>query len=92
MASEKWTEEQIRELLPAIRDGIRGVVKNPDDVCDLVQDTLLKLFKAAANERPEIVSLSAYAWTAARNTAISFFDINRGWVVISCQWIRWLRV
>jgi RNA polymerase sigma-70 factor, ECF subfamily len=72
MASEKWTEKQIRELLPVIRHGITRVVRNPDDVPDLVQETLLKLLKAAANEQLEEVSLNAYAWAAARNTAVDF--------------------
>lgn len=67
----QWFAEQVQPHEAALRSYLRGRVPFTADVDDVVQDSFLKILQA--KPAGEILSVKAYLFTVARNTALKLF-------------------
>lgn len=66
---ERWLAQEVLPHEPALRGYLRGNFPELHDVDDIVQESYLRLLEM--RRRHEIVSVKAYLFTTARNTALS---------------------
>ena len=67
----RWFETEVQAHAPVLRSYLRRKFPHLGDVDDVVQESLLRTWKAGAAGR--IRSLRAYLFTAARNAAFDLF-------------------
>jgi len=66
-----------------IEYAISKVIKDENDVQDIVQDTLIKVWENATNFNPEKGSLAAWLLTVARHTAIDYLRQQRKQLLVN---------
>jgi RNA polymerase sigma-70 factor (ECF subfamily) len=72
---DRWFAENVRPHERALRGFLRGRVPSSADVDDVVQDSYLKILQA--RHGAGIVSIKAYLFAIARNTAAKLFRKQR---------------
>jgi RNA polymerase sigma-70 factor (ECF subfamily) len=72
-------DEELRELLrKRLRNDsrTRALGDNPEDVADVLQDTMLRLWAARDRFDPSRGEIDAWAWVIARNAAVSVLRLR----------------